>query len=100
MHALGFCDMYSGNNLVLEFTEPLGLLTTLQRLVAYSDAGQSKLGDRARPLNSIVAQLARLLLFEVRQPRLGLQSGLEGMVLTVAILSAFCGVHWPAVKSA
>jgi hypothetical protein len=53
------------DNLALEFTEPLGLLIAFQRLVAHSGAGQSKLGDRARPRilslgNGLVCYFLRL----------------------------------------
>jgi hypothetical protein len=36
------------DNLALEFTEPLGLLTAFQRLVAHSRWRQNKLRDQAR----------------------------------------------------
>jgi len=88
------------DNPALEFTKPLrtsdGFSTASSSLQVQTKV--SLVIKLARGF--IVARMARRLLFEARLPELSLLSVLEGMMLTVAILSISCGAHWQmAVRS-
>src|SRR3954454_10227778 len=79
------------DNPALEFTKPLrtsdGFSTASSSLQVQTKV--SLVIKLARGF--IVARMARRLLFEARLPELSLLSVLEGMMLTVAILSISCG---------